>query len=299
MEDSEMMDPLNTIKDETWYLPVRPPSVMDKNLAAGITLESGGKYKISLPSDTEKCAISSVAFLESGDLVLTDMGNQKVKYVDQKFKFISQIPMAEPCGVCAVGNDIYVTNSTNTIQHLFVKDMVLEMGKTFDMNGKCYGIANFNNGIAVGLKSSEIQLMNTLGEVKRIIKIPKTEKGKLICPRHLSVTPKFDILVTDSEAKIVYCLDSKGELLFRYQNMSNPHATVSDSDGNIFLVGLNKETNLIMQILRKTGECATCVKSVLQMQDVEFEPRSICFRKSDGLLVLAGIRHAIKRYRIM
>ena len=294
-----MVDALNTVNDESWYMPVRPPSVLNKNLAAGITLESGGKYRISLPSDTEKCAVSALSFLESGHLVLTDSGNQKVKFVDKDFAFISQYPMTQPWAVCSVDNDIYVTNGTNTIQHLFVKDMVLEVGKSFKMNGQCFGIANFNNGIAVGLKSSEIQLMNTQGEVKRIIKIPKTEKGKQLCPRHLCVTPKYDILVTDSEARIVYCLNSSGELLWRYLGMSNPFATVSDLDGNIFLVGLNKDTDLVMQILRKEGESVTCVKSVLQKQDVEFEPHSICFRKSDGLLVLAGIRHAIKRYRIV
>ena len=89
--------------------------LMDKNQAAGITLESGGKYRISLPNDTEKCLISGMTFLDSGDLVLTDKGNQKVKFVDKKFEFISQLSVSEPWDVCSVGNEIYVTFGTNTV----------------------------------------------------------------------------------------------------------------------------------------------------------------------------------------
>ena len=280
-------------------MPTRPPSVIDKNQAAGITLESGGKYRISLPNDTEKCLISGMTFLDSGDLVLTDKGNQKVKFVDKKFEFISQLSVSEPWDVCSVGNEIYVTLGTNTVQYLFVRDMVLELGKTFEMTDKCFGIANFNNGLAVGLKTSEIHLMNVQGEVKRIIKIPKTEKGRNVCPWHLSVTKKFDILVTDPNLRTVCCLNSKGELLFRYPDMSNPRATISDSSGNIFLVGLNKDTDLVMQILRKAGENVICVKSIVHLEDVEFEPSAVSLRHSDGLLVLGGMRHALKRYRIV
>ena len=299
MKETEILEPPNTVTDENWYMPVRPPSVMEKNRAAGITLESGGKYRISLPNDTEKCIVSGMTFLQSGDLVLTDRGNNKVKFVDKSFEFISQLSVPEPWDLCSIGNEIYVTLGTTTIQHLTVKDMVLEMGKTFEMSENCYGIANFNNGIAVGLKTSEIQLMNTSGEVKRIIKIPRTEKGRQMCPWHLSVTSKFDILVTDPNLKTVCCLDTRGELLFRYPDMSNPRATMSDSNGNIFLVGIDKDTDLVMQILRKNGDTVTCVKSIVHVEDVEFEPNSVCFRKSDGLLVLAGMRHAVKRYKIL
>ena len=44
------------------------------------------------------------------------------------------------------------------------------------------------------------------------------------------------------KSKNCVLLNSKGELLFRYPDMSNPRATISDSSGNIFLVGLNKDT---------------------------------------------------------
>ena len=292
-------DPPNSVRSENWFMPSRPPSVIERNQAASITLESGGKYRISLPSDTEKNLISGMTFLDSGDLVVADKGNQKVKFVDKNFVFISQLSVPEPWDVCSVGDEVYVTFGTNVIQHLFVKDMVLNLGKVFEMSDKCFGVANFNNGLAVGLKASEIHLMTLQGEVKRIIKIPKTEKGRSMCPWHLSVTKKFDILVTDPNLRTLCCINSKGELLFRYPDMSNPRATISDTSGNIFLVGLNKDTDLVMQILRKSGQSVICVKSIVHLEDVEFEPNSIGLRQSDGLLVLGGMRHALKRYRIV
>lgn len=298
-EDNDFPDPPNLVRSENWYMPSRPPSVIERNQAAGITLESGGKYRISLPSDTEKNLISGITFLDNGDLVLADKGNQKMKFVDKEFVFISQLSVPEPWDVCSVGNEVYVTFGTNTVQNMFIRDMVLNMGKTFEMTDKCFGIANFNNGLAVGLKYSEIHLMNLQGEVKRIIKIPKTEKGRKMCPWHLSITNKFDILVTDPTLRYMCCINSKGELLFSYPDMSNPRATISDSAGNIFLVGLNKDTELVMQILRKSGQTVICVKSIAHLEDVEFEPNSISLRQSDGLLVLGGMRHALKRYRIV
>ena len=54
-----------------------------------LSLERYGKYKVRLSSDKEKCIVSSAAFLETGDAVLIDRSNQKVKFVDKTFKFIS------------------------------------------------------------------------------------------------------------------------------------------------------------------------------------------------------------------
>ena len=54
-----------------------------------------------------------------------------------------------------------------------------------------------------------------------------------------------------------------------------------------------------MQILRRAGENLICVKSIVHLEDVEFEPSAVSLRPSDGLLVLGGMRHALKRYRIV
>lgn len=271
-----------------------------------LSLERYGKYKVRLSSDEEKCIISSATFLKTGDAVVIDRSNTKMKFVDNKFQYISsqELP-AKPWAVCARGVDVYVTMGNTKIQHLTVIDMIMETMDTFQIKGRCLGICVFGEYLAVGLQIGEVCLLDFSGKKQGTIQLP-TFNGKSCNPWHLLVTPENNILVTDSDAGAVYCVTKNSELIFTFKGLGSPRGTAIDLQRNILVVGRDKDTGAVVTILNKDMELRNMlhiegsdIKSrvLLTWEELEFVPYCICHR-SDNVVVLGGIQEALKIMRI-
>jgi hypothetical protein len=268
-----------------------------------LSLERYGKYKVRLSSDKEKCIVSSAAFLETGDAILIDRSNQKVKFVDKTFQFISSYELpAKPWALCSKGKDIYVTMGNTQIQQLIVEDMILEPVKSYDIKGRCLGICLLNSFLAVGLQVGEICLLDSDGKKQGTIQLP-TISDKPCNPWHLTATTEGNVLVTDSDACALFCVNTKSELIFTFKQLGSPRGTAVDSEGNILIAGRDKETGAVVTIVHKDEELRRMlhieqqpeIKSRVLMtwEQLEFVPYCVCFRK-DRVVVLGGIQESLK-----
>ena len=271
-----------------------------------ITLNECGKYKVRLHSDKEKCMVSSSAFMETGDVVVIDRSNQKLKYVDSKFQFISSYEFSTtPWAVCARRNDVYVTLGNTQIQHLVIVDMTVEPGEVFETTGRCLGICVYKEYLAVGVQGGEIQLLDFHGEMQTTIELPKTEVGKPCSPWHLCTSKHENILVTDSDAGMVVCINEASEVVFIFRGMSSPRATAVDYHGNILLVGRDMSSAGVAMVLHKDMEllnmlhvdAATKERTLLTWETLEFVPYCVSYRPDD-VVVLGGIQTYLKIMRL-
>lgn len=268
-----------------------------------LSLEKHGKYKVRLESDKEKCIISSASFLETGDAVVIDRSNQKLKFVDNKFQFISSYELpAKPWAVCSRGIDVYVTLGNTKIEHLIVEDMLIEHVEFFEIKGRCLGICVYDKHIAVGLQVGEICLLDFKGKKQETLQLPVLD-GRTCNPWHLTATAEDNILVTDSDAGAVYCFNRKSELIFTFRDIGTPRGTGIDTDGNILVVGRDKETGSVITLLHKDKELKHMLhieqqsemksRVLMKWEQLEFVPYCICYR-SDRIVILGGIQEALK-----
>lgn len=277
-----------------------------------IALNRYGRYKVRLQSDQERCVLSAAVFLETGDAIVVDRSNQKVKYVDSKFQFISshELP-AQPWAVCARGTDVYVSMGHTQIQHLTVQDMIIEPAEIFEIKGRCLGVCVYGEHLAVGLQVGEICLLNFKGEAEETIKLPQTDTGSPCNPWHLFVTKQDNILVTDSDVGAVYCVNKNSETIFVFRGLSSPRATAVDYQGNILVVGrdmtsavgpdvtsgavvvvLHRDAELL-NMLRIDADTKVRSRVLLTWEDLEFVPYCSSCRR-DNVVILGGIQESLK-----
>jgi len=271
-----------------------------------------GKYKVRMSGDKEKCIISATTFLETGDAICIDRSNQKIKFVDAKFQYISAHDLEnKPWAVCARGTDVFVTMGNTKIKHFTVVDMIMEAGSVFEIKGRCLGICVYGEHLAVGLQIGEICLLTTSGEVIGTIgPLPSTRQGKPCNPWHLSVSKENNLLVTDSDASIVFCINRKSEVIFSYTDMSSPRAAEIDKAGNIVIVGRDQDTEAVVIVLPRDMELqrmlyvdqlpVTCqAKKLVTWEQLEFVPYCVCIRATDNVVVLGGIQESLKIMEIV
>ncbi|KAH3872989.1 hypothetical protein DPMN_036213 [Dreissena polymorpha] len=263
-----------------------------------------GKYKVRLSSDSEMCILSALTFLETGDAVTIDRSNQKLKFVDSKFQFISSFELpAKPWAVCAQGSDVYVTMGNTQIQHFTVADMVIEYVKLIEIKGRCLGICTFCDHLAVGLQVGEILLLDNKGEKHGYISLPETTAGRPCNPWHMCTSGEHNLFVTDSDAGVVFCISRKSEVLFKFTGMSSPRGVATDNIGNVLVVGRDKESGAVVTLLHKDVELQNMLhiekqselksRTLMTWEELEFVPYCLGYRR-DGVVVLGGIQEALK-----
>ena len=189
-----------------------------------------------------------------------------------------------------------------TIQHLIVEDMIIEPAKSFEIKGRCLGICVLNNLLAVGLQVGEVCLLDSNGEQQGTIQLPSIS-GKPCNPWHLNATSEGNILVTDSDACTLFCVNQKSELIFTFKQQGSPRGTAIDSEGNILIVGRDMETGAVVSIVHKDEELRHMLhieqqtdmkcRILMTWEQLEFVPYCVCFRK-DRVVILGGIQESLK-----
>ena len=108
--------------------------------------------------------------------------------------------------------------------------------------------------------------------------------GKMNCPRHVSVSPKGEILVSDAGNFRVQAFDSQGNFLYKFGEKGNndgqfscPAGISTDSEGNMAVADLK---NLNVQIFGPGGEF---IKKI--GQDPDSSKNSSFFSKPTGLAI--------------
>lgn len=270
-----------------------------------VTLKKYGKYKIRMSDDQKNCIASSAAFLDTGDAVIIDRSNQKIKFVDRKFQFISAHELsAKPWAVCSRGTDVFVTMGNTQIQHLVVDEMIIEPINVFEVKGRCLGVCVFEEYLAVGLQIGEISLLDFKGIHKDSIKLPVIN-SKVCNPWHLCATFENNILVTDSDTGSIYCVNKKSELIFQYHGVDTPRGTALDNEGNIIVVGRDKASGAVVTLLHRDMELQNMLhieeknkteiesRTLMTWEQLEFVPYTVCYRK-DRIIVFGGIQETLK-----
>lgn len=295
--DCEFTSSMTTTLIQTKSVSPRTEVVFDD-----LRLNKYGKYKVRLQSDTQKCILSCAMFMETGDTVAIDRSNQKVKYVDSKFQFISSHELPDkPWAVCTRGNDVYVTMGNTQIQHLSTVDMIVEPVEVFEIPGRCLGVCVYGDYLAVGLQTGEISLLNFRAEPQKTIQLPETQAGRPCNPWHLCASKQDNILVTDSDTGVVLCVNQTAEVLFTFRGMTSPRATAVDYHGNILVVGRDMSSGAVVMVLHKDMEllhmlhveAGPSVRTLLTWEELEFVPYCVSYRHDD-VVVLGGIQDCLK-----
>ena len=254
---------------------------------------AGNKINVKLQSDAEGAWISGSTFLSSGELVLCDYDNNKLKLLDKSLQMKESIDVSgRPLDVAPVNQHQVIVTFTheNYLQFIQVTPS-LALGHKVDLWMKCWGVAVSRESIYILCDDSgecKIGIYDLTGKQKLMIGPHSYNDGKLLFkqPYYIYVLNDEKIFVSDVDIKsntsTVYCLESNGNVLYSISNPSFKRCLGISVDENENLLVCDWGSHKVFLITRDGKE----VHGFLTEKDGLYQPYTTSFRRSDGTLVV-------------
>lgn len=245
-----------------------------------------GTYNVKLP--TEKfCSINSATYLPTGDIVLSDNINNKLKLFNCNFEYITCLELAEQADcVCASPNlPLVYATFPDRVRQIHVDGTTLKRSGFIKTPGLCRGMCvNRFDGKAISLSLNEdegqVNLLTPGGNLQ--LEICEDDEGEqlFIQPEALVVTRDLNLVVADTGANAVIGVHPEGDVLFTYRGVRCPTSLVCDELNYIYVAGPNN-----VHQLNSNGEL---VKLFLSKAEIGFAPLSLCYNEEKKHLLATG-----------
>ena len=219
-----------------------------------MSITAGNKINVKVQSDGEDAWISGSTFLPSGELILCDWYNKKLKLLNKNLQMKESIDVpGDPWDVAPVNqHQVIVTfRRKNYLQFIQVTPS-LALGHKVDLGMQCWGVAVSRESIYISLVDSgecKIGIYDITGKQKLMIGPYSYNDGTLLFkqPYYIDVLNDEKIFVSDvddtSNTSTVYCLESNGNVLYSISNPSFKRCRGISVDENENLLVCDKRSH--------------------------------------------------------
>ena len=258
-----------------------------------MSVTAGNKSNVKSQSDAVYAFISGSAFLPTGELILCDRNNKKLKLLDKSLQMQDSIDVPEyPWDIAPVNQQqVIVTFPDEKYLQFIQVTPSLALGHKVDLGMECCGVAVSRESIYISLADSEeckIGIYDLTGKQKLMIGPHNYNDGTLLFkkPLYIDVLNDEKLFVSDVDVKsstsTVYCLESNGNVLSTISNPSFKRCRGISVDENENLLLCDMGSHNVFLITRDGKE----VREFLTEKDVLCQPYTTSFRRSDGTLVV-------------
>ena len=258
-----------------------------------MSVTAGNKINVESQSDAVYAFISGSAFLPSGELILCDRNNKKLKLLDKNLQIKESIDVPkEPWDVAPVNqHQVIVTFPDEKYLQFIQVTPSLALGHKVDLGVQCWGVAVSRERIYISLVDSgecKIGIYDLTGKQKLMIGPHNCNDGTLLFkrPYYIDVLNDEKIFVSDvddkSSTSTVYCLESNGNVIYTVSNPLIKDCLGINVDENENLLLCDWKSHKVFLITRDGKE----VREFLTEKDGLYEPYTTSFRRSDGTLVV-------------
>ena len=255
-------------------------------------ITAGNKINVKLQSDAKDALISGSTFLSSGELVLCDRNNNKLKLLDKSLQMKESIDVpGMPWDVAPVNQQqVIVTFPLEQYLQFIQVTPSLALGHKVDLGMKCYGVAVSRESIYISLVDSgecKIGIYDVTGKQKLMISPYNYKDGKLLFKKNLYIDVYNEkIFVSDvdekSKTSTVYCLERNGNIMHSVSDPSFKLCLGISVDENENLLVCDWKSHKVFLITRDGKE----VREFLTEKDGLYYPYTTSFRRSDGTIVV-------------
>ena len=258
-----------------------------------MSVTAGNKINVNSQSGAVYAFISGSAFLPSGELILCDRNNKKLKLLDKSLQMKESIDVSGgPWDVAPVDqHQVIVTVPFEKYLQFIQVTPSLALGHKVDLGMECMGVAVSRESIYVSLADSgewKIGIYDLTGKQKVMISPHSCNDGTLLFkqPYYIDVWNDEKLFVSEkddrSNTSTVYCLESNGNVLYSISNPSFKRCLGISVDENENLLVCDWKSHKVF-LITKDGKK---VREFLTEKDGLYQPYTTSFRRSDGTLVV-------------
>ena len=257
-----------------------------------MSVTARNQVNVKVQSDAKGARITGSAFLPSGDLILCDWYNNKLKLLDEnlQMKEIIDVP-GQPWDVAPVNqHQVIVTFPYQKNLHFIQVTPSLAFGHTVDLGMQCRDVSVSRESIYITFPESgegKIGIYDLTGKKKRIIDQYNGKDGNVLIkyPWYIAVSNDEKIFVSgESPTPTVYCLESSGNVLYTVSNPLFKDCSGISVDENENMLVCDRSSHKVFLITKDGKE----VREFPTEKDGFSYPRTVSFRRSDGTLVVGG-----------
>ena len=262
-----------------------------------MSVTARNQVNVKVPSDSYNTDISGSAFLPSGELILCDCDNKKLKLLDENLQMKESIDLpGKPWDIAVVNqHQVIVTFLWQQILQFIQVTPSLALGHTVDLGMTCWGVTVSRESIYISFSESgegKIGIYDLTGKKKRIIDPYNGKDGKVLIkwPYYIAVSNDEKLFVSgESSTATVYCLESSGNVLYTVSNPLFKDCRGISVDENKNLLVCDVESHKVFLITKDGKE----VREFLTEKDGLYRPHTVNLRRSDGTLVVGGWHYNI------
>ena len=262
-----------------------------------MSVTARNQVHVKVQSDAKDARITGSAFLPSGQLILCDRNNNKLKLLDENLHMKESIDVpGKPWDVAPVNqHQVIVTFPGQRYLQFIQVTPSLALGHTVDLGMECRGVTVSRESIYISFSKSgggKIGIYDLTGKKKRIIDPYNGKDGKVLIkwPYYIAVSNDEKIFVSGvSSTTTVFCLESSGNVLYTVSNPSFTNCRGISVDENENLLVCDLGSHKVFLITKDGKE----VREFLTEKDDVYLPRTVSFRRSDGTLVVGGSHNSI------
>ena len=258
-----------------------------------MSVTTGNKINVKLQSDAEDAWISGSTFLSSGELILCDRNNNKLKLLDKNLQMKENMDLpGSPRDIAPVNqHQVIVTFPHKKYLQFIQVTPSLALGHKVDLGMECRGVAVSRESIYISLADSgecKIGISDLTGKQKLMIGPYNCSDGTLLFkqPLYIDVLNDEKIFVSDIDEKsntsTVYCLESNGNVMYSVSDTSFKLCPGISVDENENLLLCDWKSHKVFLITKDGKE----VREFLTKKDGLYQPYTSSFRHSDATLVV-------------
>ncbi|XP_052768015.1 uncharacterized protein LOC128208493 [Mya arenaria] len=251
--------------------------------------QSSSCYDVKIKKDVSKCHIVGICELPSGEVVIADHYNRRVKLLNNQYKVTDHCDLPSyPQDLCRTERyDIYVAvdswGTLHEVHSLSVTRGKLQAVRKFTTNHLCLSIAIHQGQLYVNDNNSLYQYTMDGELVKEIYKSSSPDRTICKC----TVSPDGErIYVTNYAKQEFITLDKGGQVLSTLEDpeLLWPWGLCVCPSGNVFVCG--KASNTVLQVDRKGRKKLATVAS---KADGLCSPSSVCFSEHNSSLIVGNL----------
>ena len=246
-------------------------------------------HNVKMVGDTRTCCISSMCQLASGEFLLIDNHNSKIKRLNSKYKVTSSCDVPEHPRLVCVVEEREAAVAVNNISkkrheiHLFrIRSGGLMKTRIIDLSYQCRGLAHHSRNLYITTNTSLHVYNISSGQGRQLYSDETAEYTVYRC----AVSPDGSrIYITNYSHHQLITLNKDGTKLstLTHPELQDPRDVHVTSRGHMFVSCF--DVNTVVQVVGMKDGTQT-VKPLTGKKEKLAGPRALCFNSSTNTLVV-------------
>ena len=260
----------------------------DRQMLLDSKIQSQAKVNVKLPDDGSTPRITGLAVLATGEIVLCDFDNDKIKLVDSSDVLQDSLKLnTYPWDISVLNSKTVIVTLPGDKQLQYIEVFPrLTPGRVLQLDKLCWGVHVTGDKIFTSCHNNpgegEVRILDLDGNLLQQLGINRDGSFLFTSPYYITVSPSAKkIFVSDQDENSITCMTMDNDIVYEYRDnkMKSPRGVYCDGGDNILVCGGgSKNVQVITAEGKKHCELVSSREGL--------KPLSINYRAGDDTLIV-------------